>query len=59
MPQCRSCGQEIEWLKIASSGKSHPVDTTPVMIETSGSPIEGRRSHFATCPNADQHRLPQ
>ncbi len=56
MPQCRSCGAEIEWLR-TKEGKNTPVDAKPVFIETrNGDPIEGYRSHFATCPNADQHR---
>ncbi len=59
MPQCRSCGQEIEWLKL-KSGKSHPVNVKPVFIEgREGTPIEAYKSHFATCENADEHRSPR
>ena len=48
MADCNRCGKEIQWMKLAS-GKSHPVDPEPIMIETSGSPMEGYKSHFATC----------
>jgi len=55
MANCKSCGAEIEWLK-TKNGKSMPVDAEPIMIETTGAPIQGYKSHFATCPNANQHR---
>lgn len=55
MAQCRSCGAEIEWLK-TKSGKSIPVDRKPVWVQGSAGPFECFRSHFETCPNADQHR---
>lgn len=39
---CRSCGADIHWIETAS-GKRMPVNPDGT-------------SHFATCPNADQHR---
>jgi hypothetical protein len=39
---CKSCGAGIHWIKTAK-GKNMPVDPDGT-------------SHFATCPNADQHR---
>lgn len=54
--KCRSCGALIRmvWIK---SGKWHPCDSTPQkVITTDGVVVAGLRSHFATCPNADQHR---
>lgn len=42
---CRSCDARIFWIK-TSSGKSMPVD-------------QDGASHFATCPNAAQHRRPR
>lgn len=55
MAQCKSCGAEIEWLK-TKSGKSLPVDKKPVWVQGSAGPFECFRTHFETCPNADQHR---
>lgn len=62
---CGSCGAPLEWAKTLR-GRSIPVD--PETVESGnlrvvdgiayfGSPGSGDRvSHFATCPNADQHR---
>lgn len=46
---CRSCGADILWC-ITKKGKKMPVDLPP-----DGSD-EPTTSHFATCPNADEHR---
>ena len=65
--KCRSCNAEIVWVKTAN-GKSMPIDAQPyedgnlalvdgmalVATEPKGSPLY--KSHFATCPNAKQHR---
>lgn len=40
---CKSCGKEIFWVK-TEAGKNMPVS------------METKESHFADCPNADQHR---
>jgi hypothetical protein len=40
--ECRSCRAEIFWI-LTAAGKRMPVNPDGV-------------SHFATCPNADQHR---
>lgn len=54
--KCRSCGAEIEFVRL-SSGKWNPVDPKRLTIVTdAGLVVSGRVSHFATCPNADQHR---
>ncbi len=59
MPQCRSCGAEILWVK-TTNGKDMPVDAKPerlMVAYANGYHLEDcYRSHFATCPNADQHR---
>ena len=78
MPNCRSCGAEIKFIKL-KSGKWNPVDPTKrTMIEGAGKEVlvtelgevvhgtfasideganrSGYISHFATCPNANQHR---
>ena len=69
--KCRSCGQKILWA-ITPANKRMPLDPTPVpdgnivlvtrgeflsplaVTGASGSPRY--KSHFATCPNAAQHR---
>lgn len=76
MTRCRSCGQQILWVRM-KSGRSMPCDTllipyrqdpegelmlvTPEGTVVRGtedrdSPTAGYRSHFATCPNAGEHR---
>jgi hypothetical protein len=69
---CSSCGAEIVWCK-TPTGKSIPVDPKPEtrLVRTFGSPkfplADGEHvstaqtwvSHFATCPNAAQHRRPR
>lgn len=56
MPQCRSCQAEIVWIK-TSSGKPMPCDPKLITVVTDeGVTVKGRLSHFATCPNAGQHR---
>lgn len=52
---CRSCGAAIIWLK-TKNFKKIPVDYDSVEgMELMFEP--GKHvSHFATCPNADQHR---
>jgi len=57
MARCKSCGAEIKWQKTASRGSNMPVNPEYVIIVTDdGHVIKGRISHFATCPNADEHR---
>ena len=74
--KCRSCGEEIIWIKM-TSGKAMPCDVKPIpyresfsggmkLVTPAGDVISGNYdgtsdnfayiSHFATCPNADQHR---
>lgn len=69
MSTCRSCGAEILWA-VTANGKRMPLDAQPVPglfairdlpghdPEATSPPISVYRSHFATCPNADQHRKP-
>lgn len=82
MSKCRSCGEEIIWIKMAS-GKAMPCDAAKIsyseilhpgvggndvmtlvtergqivrtVFDPAGDKI-GYISHFATCPNAGQHR---
>ena len=57
LTKCRSCQAGIVWVKTAS-GKNMPVDADswvqgqPHLFN----PELGHISHFATCPNADDHR---
>lgn len=57
---CASCRANILWIKMAKSGKPHPVDPKPfkfvVENQDGGYVAVGYQSHFASCPNADQHR---
>lgn len=68
MTRCRSCGAPIVWA-VTAAGKRMPLDAEPVYAIGSGvvslngdevAVVERPRplyvSHFATCPNADQHR---
>lgn len=59
MPKCRSCGEQIIFLKTAS-GKNIPVDAETV---TEGDdlfePKSGHVSHFATCSDPGAHRKPR
>lgn len=64
MPKCRTCDAEILWVRMEDSGKGHPVNPKPVSMvqvtergeRTSGRVISVYESHFATCPQADEHR---
>jgi hypothetical protein len=68
---CRSCNAVIEWHK-TPAGKNIPLDPDPhpqgnltfddalrVVYMRPGSKPKMYRSHFATCPNAAQHRKPR
>jgi hypothetical protein len=71
MSRCRSCEARVVWCETVA-GKRMPVDELPspmgnVTIEPQGSgpplavvhagPVAGGRlSHFASCPNANDHR---
>lgn len=74
MSACRSCGAEVFWA-VTTSGKRMPVDAEPVQgtegnvyivegdppLAVVGTHTEGPTytSHFATCPQASQHRRPR
>ena len=60
MPYCKSCNAEITWIK-TEGGKNHPVDAKATkrwvnVISLGWLLLDTHESHFATCPNADQHR---
>ena len=64
---CRSCGANILWVE-TKAGKLMPIDQEPVLngnldvkdgvaIYVKAEPSVARFvSHFASCPNRDQHR---
>lgn len=60
---CRSCGASIIWA-ITKNGKRIPLDAKPevrmVLEEHEDTPVarsvEAFTAHFASCPNAAQHR---
>ncbi len=62
MANCRTCGARILWFRMEGSGKPMPVDAdalrviVPTAIDGEGRVVVAYRSHFATCPDADQHR---
>lgn len=71
MSQCRSCEAPVEWAKTRTN-KNIPLDIEPVLggniitwteggklrcqVVESQPNIRRRISHFATCPNAKEHR---
>ena len=55
MSSCRSCRASIIWMKTVN-GKNMPVNWTE---EAQGDKVFDHKkhvSHYATCPNAAQHR---
>lgn len=67
MSKCSSCGADIWWVR-TEKGKRMPLDAKPeqrVIVDGDGhdEPV-GRvvkvwTPHWATCPNAEQHRRPK
>jgi hypothetical protein len=57
---CRSCGAAILWVVTHPGGKRMPLDVPPVkrFVVEDGEAYQRDTyvSHFATCPNAAQHR---
>jgi hypothetical protein len=56
--RCRSCRAKIIWFK-TPAGKNMPVDADTVEPEDDELDLSRHVSHFATCPQADQHRKSQ
>ena len=63
MSKCKSCGAEITWIK-TENGKMHPINAKSQKLWVFH--VDGQwrlsdcaTSHFASCPNADQHRKPK
>ena len=53
--RCRSCRAMIIWLPTAK-GKNMPTDADTVRPEDDEFDSDEHVSHFATCPDANQHR---
>lgn len=53
--RCRSCGAKIIFL-FTKTGRSAPIDADTVKPEDVELDLAHHVSHFATCPNAKQHR---
>jgi hypothetical protein len=54
--RCKSCHAQILWV-VMESEKLMPCDPAPVtIVSREGKVVSGFISHFATCPNAAQHR---
>lgn len=58
--QCSSCGADIVWFR-TKTGNRMPVDeaTTKPTDAEHQLDLNRHKSHFATCPQADQHRRPR
>lgn len=56
--RCRSCRAKIIWFK-TDAGKNMPVDADTVEADDDELDLSRHVSHFATCPNANQHRRRQ
>ena len=53
---CNSCKAKILWVK-TKNNKNMPIDYDVKFIDdTEFNNVVGHISHFATCPNANQHR---
>jgi len=66
---CRTCGAPIRWA-VTAAGRRMPLDTKPVTLfvlvgstdEQGNQRVDTRTgyvSHFATCPQAAEHRRAQ
>jgi hypothetical protein len=61
MALCKTCGAVIDWVTMKETGKKMPLDPKPLDVIVKIDGVFGRMakgyiSHFATCPNAKEHR---
>lgn len=58
--QCTSCGADVVWFN-TKAGKRMPVDESSTRSTDAAHQLDLSRhvSHFATCPQAGQHRRPR
>lgn len=53
---CRSCGAKIRW-GVTKAGKQIPINTpVQTVSDEHGIGVDQANTHWATCPNAAQHR---
>lgn len=66
---CKTCGAAIVWI-VTPTGKSMPLDAQAVTMwvcdpegaltgSPAAKPVQVRKSHFSTCPQAAEHRRPR
>jgi len=56
MPRCKSCQQEIKFIR-TEKGRNMPVDIKPITVITSlGKTIKAWTPHWASCSDASKHR---
>lgn len=59
MPKCKTCRADILW-STTEAGRRVPLDTKPqrlfVIDGDKARLVDAYVSHFATCPQAEQHR---
>jgi len=53
--RCKSCRERIIWFT-TKAGKNMPVDADTVEPDDTELDLERHVSHFASCPQANQHR---
>jgi len=56
--RCRTCRAKIIWFK-TEAGKNMPVDADTVEPDDTELDLSRHVSHFATCPDRDQHLRPR
>lgn len=55
MPNCRTCGANIIWVK-TESGKNMPVDYDEEIKNETNFDSDRMQSHFSTCKDANKWR---
>ena len=57
MTRCKSCGKPIVFIRSARTGKAIPCNPDKYrLVNDEGQVVEGRQTHFETCPDADRWR---
>ena len=58
--QCKTCKENIHFITSRKSGKSIPCNLKKITgVTAKGEIVQVWESHFATCPQAEQHRKPR
>jgi len=57
LAQCKTCKQNIHFINSKKSGTPIPCNLKKITgVTAKGEIVQVWESHFATCPQADQHR---